>query len=373
MVEAYHAVRDGKMGVAQAAKVYGVPTQTLRDRVLGKVELECDLGGPGPLFTKQEEKNLIEFYMNLFNLGYGFTRLDLTAISTEYAIYLGKRERNNPLGISWTRKLLDKWTEAKQIDRINKKPLPSLFTFFFDQLEKTMLEYHFDKTPTQIVSITYIEIHQEDSISAEEQILATVVACGSANGHSVPPFFVFPGKQMTVELMKGALPGASGVVSNDGRMNTEVFLQFLNEHLMRNIPDYKEGMPLLVHVNGAKYCSVGLMEFAKSMNVIIFFPPAKATSVLQPLDLGCVEPFKGLYTTECENHMIQTGTNITVDNVCELVCKVYQKAFSADNIISGFSQSGLYPCDRLHVVVKDSADMLNGSSRKKSTILKDDL
>ena len=366
MIDAFNAVKDGRMGVAGAAKVYGIPTQTLRDRVKGRVDLEAEQGGPGPLLTRQEERNLIDFLMNLYNLGYGFTRLDLAAIGTEYAVYLGKRDRSNPVGISWIRKIFDRWTEAKQIDRINKKPLPSLFTYYFDQLEKVMLEHQFDKTPNLIIGITFIEIRQGDTDSSEEQILATVIASASASGQCIPPFFVFPGEKMTVDFMKGALAGSSGVVSADGRMTTEVLIQFLTEHVMRNVPDYKEGQSVLVHVNGAKYCSVGIMELASSLNMLLFFPPAKATGVLQPLDLGCVEPFKELYTAECENHMIQTSTNIAVDNVCALVCKVYQKAFSPSHIANGFSQAGLYPCDRLHVVVKDSEQMVNDSKRKKS-------
>lgn len=365
MVDAYNAVQEGKMGVANAAKLYGVPAQTLRDRVKGRVDLDAEQGGPGPLLTRQEEKNLIDFLMNLFNLGYGFTRLDLAGVTTEYAVYLGKRERDNPVGISWIRKTFDRWTEAKQIDRINKKPLPSLFTYYFDHLEKIMLEHQYDKTPNLIIGITFIEIRQGDTDSSEEQILATVIASATASGQCLPPFFVFPGDKMTVDFMKGALPGSSGVVSNDGRMNTEVFLQYLTEHVLRNVPDYTEGRSVLIHVNGAKYCSVGIMELARSLNMILFFPPAKATGVLQPLDLGCVEPFKELYTAECETHMIQTSSNISVDNVCALVCKVYQKAFSPTHIAEGFSQAGLYPCDRLHVVVKDSEHIMNDAKKKK--------
>ena len=356
-------MQKGIYSVAKAAKVYGVPTQTLRDRVKGKVNVEAERGGPGPLFTRDEEKNMVDYLMDLYNLGYGFSKLEIASVCSDYAVYLGKRERNDPVGVSLVRKTFDRWTEAKKIDRINKKPLPSLFSYYFDQLERTMLENKFDKSPNLIVAITFIEIRQGDSDSSEEQILATVVACATASGHSIPPFFVFPGKQMKVDFMKGALPGSSGVVSGDGRVNSEVFLQFLTEHVLRNVPDYKEGQDILVHVNGAKYCSVGIMELAGSMNMILFFPPAKATGVLQPLDLGCVEPFKELYTTECENHMIMTSTNISVGNVCELVCKVYQKAFSAGHVTDGFSQAGLYPCDRLHVVVKDS-DQVAVDARK---------
>jgi hypothetical protein len=41
-----------------------------------------------------------------------------------------------------------------------------------------------------------------------------ILGCGSAGGIAIPPFFVFPGKRMLLELLKGSSPSASGTVSD---------------------------------------------------------------------------------------------------------------------------------------------------------------
>ena len=50
------SVKEGK-GLREASRLYGVPVETLRRRVLGAVKIDCR---PGPLtiFTKEEEDTL---------------------------------------------------------------------------------------------------------------------------------------------------------------------------------------------------------------------------------------------------------------------------------------------------------------------------
>ena len=43
--------------------------------------------------------------------------------------------------------------------------------------------------------------------------------------------------------------------------------------------------------------------------------------------------------------MRETSASITRYNICELSCKVYSKALSADNLHSAFMRTGIYPLD----------------------------
>ena len=303
-------------------------------------------------FTEKEEKNVVDFLMTLYNLGYGFTKLDMAAVTTEYAVYLRKRTRTQPIVMHWLADMIKKWPKLQLVSKKCKLTLTGILSKFFDNLESVMRKNSFDTTSERVFSVTDVEIRQDDAESDEEKILTTVIACGSAAGLSIPPFFVFPGEEMTAGLMNDALPGSSGVVTDDGLVNAEVFIQFLNEHLLKNIPEADIGKPILIHVNAVKFCSVGLVELAKKHNVTLIFPPAEITNALMPLDVGCIEPFQAEYTQECEKHIQETMTDITKNNVCGIVGKIYPKALTSNNIKEGFRKAGLFPCNRHMLILK---------------------
>lgn len=61
------------MSVRRASIQYGVPVQTLPDRILGKVDPEVVKPGPQPLFTQEEEAIFVEHVKTMAALEYGYT------------------------------------------------------------------------------------------------------------------------------------------------------------------------------------------------------------------------------------------------------------------------------------------------------------
>jgi NAD-dependent oxidoreductase involved in siderophore biosynthesis len=58
MTNAYLAAKTD-MSIRRAAQQYGVPFQTLRDRIAGDIDLECCTMGAIPLFSLGEEARLV--------------------------------------------------------------------------------------------------------------------------------------------------------------------------------------------------------------------------------------------------------------------------------------------------------------------------
>lgn len=58
------------------------------------------------------------------------------------------------------------------------------------------------------------------------------------------------------------------------------------------------------------HVSVGLVEWAKLKNIIIFILPAHTSHILQPMDVGCYGPFQRMYNAECHKFMRQTSSAI---------------------------------------------------------------
>ncbi|CAG2186231.1 unnamed protein product [Mytilus edulis] len=153
--------------------------------------------------------------------------------------------------------------------------------------------------------------------------LVTVLGCGNAQGHSVPPFFVFPGNRMRQELLENKSTGTDGDVSESSWSNIEIFHKYMENHLLKYIPHRTSAVPVLVLFDGHKsHLSMELIEWAKKENIILFVLPAHTSHILQPMDVGCFGPFERIFNHECHKFMRQNCSQpITRYNICGLACK----------------------------------------------------
>ena len=93
---AYRGVTEKGVSVYKAARMYGIPESTLRDRTLGiqpvVVNTE-DMPRPGPAatFSRDEEIQLVDHLAYMANIGYGYSRQEFLALATDFAISLGKK------------------------------------------------------------------------------------------------------------------------------------------------------------------------------------------------------------------------------------------------------------------------------------------
>jgi hypothetical protein len=77
------------MSVYKASNIFCVPTQTLRDRVKGKVITDAKVGHI-TIFTHEEEDALVQHLVHMAEIGYGCTKMDIQRMAKEYALSLGK-------------------------------------------------------------------------------------------------------------------------------------------------------------------------------------------------------------------------------------------------------------------------------------------
>jgi hypothetical protein len=68
-----------------AAKKYGVPETTLRDRVSGRVDIDCCNMGKSPILSLDEENKLMKHLLEVANIGYGYNRKE-----SDYTVTLGQ-------------------------------------------------------------------------------------------------------------------------------------------------------------------------------------------------------------------------------------------------------------------------------------------
>ena len=86
------SVNQGK-GLREAARLYNVSVKTLRRRVTGKVDFDCQPAGPATVLTKEEEETIVHYLIQMADMGYWLTR---EAVMHMVYIIVEKCERPHP-------------------------------------------------------------------------------------------------------------------------------------------------------------------------------------------------------------------------------------------------------------------------------------
>ena len=366
---AFKAVTDGKMSVYRAARVFGIPESTLRDRHLGLQPSDITpTYGPDPLFTMEEEKSLIEHMTYMSNIGYGYSRQAFLDMAFEYAVVLGKKSAGDPtFKGSWFQGFKRRWPdihlvkpEKLAIVRAKATSSESLDKHF-EELEACLRDQDILSHPERVWNIDETGIQFEhcppkvlcikgntpQAVTSPRGKNVTLIGCANAVGACIPPYYIFPGKRWCDDLLEKTCPGASGEMSETGWSNSVTFQNYLSNHFLRFVT-IEESKPHLVIFDGHKsHVSLSLTNWGKDHGLVFYILPPHTSHVTQPLDVACFGPLKAMYNIECQTYMRQNpGQTIDRYVVAQLSSKAYLKAFSPSNVVSAFKKTGIFPLCR---------------------------
>ena len=227
-----------------ASKMYMVPENTLRDRVLGKIDPDNVVMGKLPLFTQYEEAKIVEHIKTMASFGYDYTVQECVDLASDFAIQLGKRSKDKPLTTKWMKGHRVRWPEIKKSSPqelwsmfVQKMAKESVVAEYFENLQACIEKYALTDKPHLIFNVDEkgISINHKppnviasvgicpQSVTSGKGKTVTILGCGSASGVAIPSFFVFPGKRMNSDLLHGSTPGAAATLSETGWSNSEVF------------------------------------------------------------------------------------------------------------------------------------------------------
>ena len=155
MDKAVELVKD-KTSVYKAAKLTGVPEQTLRDRIKEKVPINAVHGGQ-PLFPHEQEAKIKDHVAQMATYGYGYTAKQLIHLATDTARYLQLRDSLKPLSKKWYQGFMRRWPEVKlvksrgmNISRVESASLEKVQAYF-EELQGIFAKY--DLSPERIYNI----------------------------------------------------------------------------------------------------------------------------------------------------------------------------------------------------------------------------
>lgn len=363
--KAYIAVKECKLSVRKASVTYGIPKTTLLDRLSGRIDIDVVKPGTSPLFSQEQEALLARHLQTMSEVGYGYSRQETINLASDYAVSLGLRDRAHPLTDRWLYKFLCRWPELNvkkprslEVARAKCATREAVDTYF-DSLNNILVKYHLkakphliynidekglstEHTPPKIISGKF---YKTQAVTSGKSKTVTMIGCVNGIGQQVPPFFVFPGARMVDSLMEGVSPGASGTMSPTGWSNSEVFSSYMKDHLLKYLPPRCPEEPVLILYDGHKsHVSLGLIEWARSENIILFVLPPHCSHLLQPLDVSCFGPLEVAWNAAVHNYMRESGGRlVTRYDVAHLACKVYTATLTPSNIQSAFRRTGIYP------------------------------
>ena len=160
MTNAYIAVKEENLSIRRAAKSYGVPFQTLRDRVSGEVDPGCCSMRKQPLLSFEEEVKLVNHLKEMAAIDYGYTRQEVADIATDFAIQLNKKQKQDAgLSMNWFYGFLGRWSELKvvkprslEVARAKAANVENV-SKYFQELEKTLDKYQLKDKPHLLYNV----------------------------------------------------------------------------------------------------------------------------------------------------------------------------------------------------------------------------
>jgi hypothetical protein len=295
MLKAFDEVKNNKTPVDKAARLFGVPAQTLRDRVLGKVDIKSSWGKTS-LFTSNEEESLVNYLEDLAKVGYGLNRSQLNVLATEMAIKLGKLNQGKSLSDKWYYAFLKRWdhrlkvTKPRGLTSTRASALTQeVVTAYFADLNMVLTENCLQFKPHLIYNLDETGLQPEhrpskviagkssgkiQAVTSPNSSTTTLIACINAAGTALPPFYVFKGKLRNDELLKGAAPNSAYEMSDSGWSNGQILMKYLKNHFVKYV---QKGLgdnndPILLIYDGhASHVNLDIMKWAIEHNVILLF------------------------------------------------------------------------------------------------------
>ena len=253
LLKAYEAVEEKKLPVKKAAREFGIPVQTLRDRVKGYIDAyDFSLGGE-PTLNVEEEETLVDHVEAMSLLGYGYTNTKLQQVAGEMAYDFGRKKKNKPMSNNWLYGFLKRWqsrlasVSPRRLESNRAKcSTPEAIDFYYKNLEETLVKYDLMDKPQHIYNLDETGLQPDhrpantiSSVNVKPQVITsprstttTLVGCINAIGHAIPPYFVFKGKRFHADLMKGKCAGADGEMSDSEWSNGDIFRKYLKDHFL---------------------------------------------------------------------------------------------------------------------------------------------
>ena len=187
-------------------------------------------------------------------------------------------------------------------------------------------------------------LRQVGQIKAGERgVNVTLCCCINALGHAIPPTFIFPRVNFKNHMLNGAAAGSLGLATKSGYMSGDLFIPVL-KHFISYMKVSQENPAVLIFDNHSSHIAIESITIAKENGLTLLTLPPHCSHRMQPLDVSVFAPFKRFYAHGADVwQRSNPGRAITIYEVASLASAAIMKAFTPENITSGFRSTEIFP------------------------------
>lgn len=324
------------------------------------------------VFDEEEEGSLVEYLIRCCHIYHGLSITELKKLAYEFArkikrVYPSSWDKEQMAGKQWYYGFMlrhknlslrsPEQTSQNRIRSFCKENVDEFFNnlsllmelnHFEPQQIWNMDETGFPTVPTKVGKIIAPKGLKRvgQSEGTERGTLVSMALSVSATGNSVPPYFVFPRKNMQTYFMDSAPSTADAACNESGWFHQVEFVKYMR-HFIKYTNSNTEIPTLLLLDNHTSHLSIEAIDLARNHGVHMLSFPPHCSHKMQPLDVSVFAPVKAYYAQAVKNwQMANAGKAIEIRHISGVVCKVLDQALTPANIKAGFAKTGICPFDR---------------------------
>ncbi|CAK1577990.1 unnamed protein product [Parnassius mnemosyne] len=359
---AVEMVRNKNVSSYDAEKQFGIPRRTIEKRAKN---LHTNKPGPRYRFTEEEELQFVKVLIVASEFGCPLTQLDFRMIVFDYLKNNNKAYifNDNPPGDWWVKNFLirhhDKLTvrSTQNIKKARAEKSLQDFKIYFENL-KSCVE---DLPATHILN--YDETNVSDDPGAVKCIFRrgikypertvnyskgciSIMFSGTASGDLLAPYVVYKSENMWTQWCDGGPEGARYNRTKSGWFDSGMFMDWFTTIV---IPwaQRLEGPKLVIGDNLSSHINVDVVELCERHNIRFVLLPPNSTHLTQPLDVAFFAPLKRTWRKILMKYKIENPKQTSLNKIHfpillkQLIEEVNLN--KADNLISGFRATGIFP------------------------------
>ena len=364
IVNAMEAIESGTVNVTKASKLFGIPRQTLSDRVKGKYSKVG--GGRKTELTENEEKILVDYCMFMVKCSHPLTVSIIKGFAWGIVKKSNRPSRFSPTdGPSWKwwrgfkrrHPEISLWKPDHGRSRINNQVvMDKFFKLLKEELESIDIlnkpEHIFNADETGIdlnaisgkVIVCKSSKHAYSEQKAPRDHFSSMVCC-SGSGQILRPVIIFEKNRPSGPYSRNGPDGCLYGKSPNGYMDEELFLTWFEEIF---VPGTSHARPTLLIIDGHwLHISYSIMKRAVEENIKIILLPPHIINVLQPLDIGLFRSSKSNFSNATDGVKMLSVTgdyqNVNKTNFTGIFKESFERSMILTTIKNGFRKTGICP------------------------------
>lgn len=381
ITEILNSITDiSKPNFKQLAREHDVPYQRLLARSKGRPTRSQRPSGTYKL-TQAQESALYDYIARLDELGV-CVRLPMIVSCANYLLQRGHDGPGPPPSADsrWAKNWLKRHPElhirrqrSLNLDRAvahDTEAILKWFEGFIDIIKMHGITptdiWNFDETGFRIGIgkdqwvITFEPRRRVYLPTPDDRTTLTMTECVNAEGNAITPMIIIEGVAFLERYFVDLPDNYLVAYSTSGYTNDELSLEWV-KHFVRETQKRLKGVYRLLLFDGFdSHCTQEFLEVLEDHKVIAYRLPPHTSHFLQPLDVGCFQPYKHWHA-QAVDHATRTGcTSFNKVEFLAAIESIRAYTFKSHTIQKGWRDSGLFPPNTKRIeenIRKDVAEL----------------